>query len=66
MDAATVARFAEIDEHIAETDRRLVTIARQNAALGEMVEVLGGSVNAADLQCQRDQVQRRIEETTTE
>jgi hypothetical protein len=45
MDAATVARFAEIDEHIGETDRRLATIARPNASLGEMVELLGGSVD---------------------
>jgi hypothetical protein len=57
MDAVAAARFAEIDEHIAETDRRLVTIARQNAALGEMVEVLGGYINATI-----DQVQRRIED----
>jgi hypothetical protein len=57
VDAATRTRFAEIDEHIAETDRRLVTIARQNAALGEMVEVLGAYVNAT-----LDQVQRHIDD----
>ena len=57
MDAATVARFADIDEHIAETDRRLVRIARQNAALGEMVEVLGGYINATI-----DPAQRHLDE----
>ena len=57
MDEAAVARFAEIDEPIAETDRRLVTIARQNAALGEMVEVLGSDINATI-----DQVQRHIDD----
>ncbi|HSP38247.1 MAG TPA: hypothetical protein VLR26_10890 [Frankiaceae bacterium] len=62
MDEATIARFAEIDGHIAETDRRLVTIARQSAALGEMVEVLGGYINAPDFQSQRDEVQRHVED----
>lgn len=57
MDAATAARFAEVDERIAATDRRLVTIARQNAALGEKVEVLGSYLNAT-----RDRVQRHIED----
>jgi len=40
-------RFAEVDEAIEETNRRLRVIARQNAALAEMVEVLGGYVNTA-------------------
>lgn len=57
MDAATLARFAKVDEYIAETDRRLENIARQNAALGEMVEVLGSYVNAT-----LDRVQRHVED----
>ncbi|MBE7187724.1 hypothetical protein [Jatrophihabitans endophyticus] len=40
-------RFAEIDESIDEMDRRLRTIARQNAGLAEMVEVLGRYVNVS-------------------
>ena len=42
MDNEVRERFAEIDTYIEEMNGRLVTIARQNAALAEMVEVLGG------------------------
>lgn len=34
-------RFAEIDSSLDEIERRLQTIARQNATLSEMIEVLG-------------------------
>lgn len=44
MDGDTAQRFAEVDAAIAETEQRLRTIARQNAALSEMVEVLGSFV----------------------
>jgi hypothetical protein len=39
-------RFVEVDGYIAAMDERLRSIARQNAVLAEMVEVLGGYVNA--------------------
>ena len=38
MDQETGERFAQVDAYIEEMDRRLAAIARQNAALGEMVE----------------------------
>lgn len=47
MDPGTAERFAEIDGYIEQVDERLRLIARQNAALAEMVEVLGGYVNAS-------------------
>jgi hypothetical protein len=40
-------RFARVDQLIAAMDERLRTIARQNATLAEMVEVLGGYVNTS-------------------
>lgn len=47
VDSDVAERFAEVDGYITEMDRRLAAIARQNAVLGEMVEVLGRYVNAA-------------------
>ncbi|MDQ1635811.1 MAG: hypothetical protein QOJ32_2620 [Frankiaceae bacterium] len=46
MNRDVAERFAEVDGYIADMDRRLTVIARQNAVLGEMVEVLGRYVNA--------------------
>lgn len=43
--ASIEERFARVDQLIAAMDDRLRTIAAQNAALGEMVQVLGGYVN---------------------
>lgn len=37
-------RFADIDAAIADTDARLRTIARQNVALADGLEMLGGLV----------------------
>lgn len=53
MTNAPDERFAEIDVAIAQMDDRLRTIARQNATLAEMVEVLGGYVNTAIEHLQR-------------
>ena len=45
MDTETRERFDDIDAALLEIESRLPTIARQNATLSEMVEVLGGYVN---------------------
>jgi len=46
-------RFAEVDGYIAEMDRRLAAIARQNAVLGKIVAGLGRAKGAADDTVQR-------------
>lgn len=41
------ARFQRVDQLIDAMDARLRAIARQNGALAEMVQVLGGYVNTS-------------------
>ncbi len=60
MDSDVAERFAEVDGHLAEMDRRLTVIARQNTVLGEMVEGLARYVNATV-----DTVQRQGQTTTS-
>ena len=57
VESDVAERFVEVDGYIAEMDRRLTAIARQNAVLGEMVEVLGRYVNSTV-----DTVQRHVQD----
>lgn len=57
MDADVAERFRETDEYIHQMDERLRSIARQNAALAEMVEVLGSFVHATT-----DMLQQHVRE----